>query len=271
MLTTLIALCSIAPLGPVERPLPFMARYLRPGHHFVVCAHRGDHVLAPENTLDAFEEAARNDVDFMEIDLRTSKDGEIVVMHDDTVDRMTDGTGKVADLTLPELKALKFKKARRDGEKVPTFDEVLKKIHGKINIYMDIKAVHPAQILPLLKKYKMEANVIAYVYSAEQRDEWRTGAPNIPLISDLRAMASPEQIEEDWKKSPFAITDGSARAYKPELIEKWHALGVGVVPDIQNPAEAPSQWKPMIDMGVDGLQTDHPEQLIAYLKELGIR
>ena len=254
-----------------ERPNDITKPFLIHKHRFVVCAHRGDHTAAPENTLDSLEESIKDDVDYVELDLRLSKDGVIVIMHDGKVDRTTDGKGAVADLTLAELRALHIKNARRENEQVPTFEEYLQKARGKVRLYMDIKAVHPAQVLPLLRKHHMEKDVIAYVYGPLQRDEWRKQAPSIPLISDLSQMKSTDQIAIDWRKSPFAITDGGAFEYTTEFVTQWHALGVCVVPDIQNPMEGPDQWQRIIDMGVDGFQSDHPGALIAYLKEKGIR
>lgn len=279
MLATLaLALSLLSPVGPnpaaglgPERPLPIAKPFLQRRHKFIVCAHRGDHTVAPENTLDAIEEAIKVGVDFVELDLRTSKDGVIVLMHDGTVNRTTTGAGKVSDLTFAELRALKIKGARRETELVPTFEEALALTRGKVRIYMDIKAVTPEQVLPLLKKHRMERNVIAYTYGADHRDVWRKGAPKIPLISDISDMKSPAQIETEFKLSPFAITDGNAFEYTSLFIETWHKLGVVVVPDIQNPAEGPEQWQPLIDAGVDGFQTDHPGKLVDYLKSKGIR
>lgn len=267
----MVLVLAWAALQTQNRPLPFARPFLRKGHHFVVCAHRGDHTQAPENTLDAINEAAKDDVDFVELDLRLSKDGTIVLMHDGSVNRTTDGQGKVEDLSLAQLKALNIKGARRTDERVPTFEEALDAAKGKLKIYMDIKAVSPADVLPLLKKHRMERDVIAYVYSDEQRQQWRIGAPRIPLISELNHMDSAEGIETEWKTSPFAISDGSALGYKPEYVAKLHALGVAIVPDIQNPFEGPNQWLPMLQMGVDGLQTDHPGALVKWLKEMKLR
>ena len=254
-----------------DRPLYIAKPFLREDHHFIVCAHRGDHTLAPENSLDAYERAAADDADFGETDLRMTKDGVIVLMHDDTVDRTTDGHGKVKDMTLAEIRALHFKHPIRPEEKVPTFEELLETVKGKLNIYMDIKAVHAKDVLPLLIKHGMMKNVIAYVYTPSQRDEWRKDAPTIPVISDLFTMKSPEQIEKDWKPHPFAITDGGYDGYNIEFVKKWHSLGVAVVPDIQSKDEGPEQWKPMLDMGVDGLQTDHPGDMVSLLKSIGAR
>ena len=254
-----------------DRPLEFVRPLLRPGHNFIVCSHRGDHLIAPENSIEAYERAIADGADYGEIDLRMTKDGVMVLMHDDTVDRTTDGHGKVKDLTLSEIRSMHFKKATRPDQKVPTFEELLDTTKGKLNIYMDIKAVHAKDVLPILKRYRVEKNVIAYVYSPAQKDEWRNDAPGIPVIADLFMMKSPEQIEKDWRAHPFAITDGGHNGYTPEFVQKWHALGVAVVPDIQGSDEGPDKWKPSIDMGVDGLQTDHPAELIQYLSMLGIR
>jgi glycerophosphoryl diester phosphodiesterase len=86
-------------------------------HKFIVIAHRGDHVNVPENTLAAYENAIKNRVDYVEIDLRTTKDSVLVIMHDATVDRMTNGKGKISDLTYAELRKLKIIDKRKDSTK----------------------------------------------------------------------------------------------------------------------------------------------------------
>lgn len=239
-------------------------------HKFAVVCHRGNHVEAPENTLDAFREAVKVGADFFETDLRTTKDGVVVLMHDSTVDRTTNGKGKVRDLTLREIRDLKIKGARSDSERVPTFDEALRLARGRINIYMDIKDVTPQQVLPLLQKSHMQGNVIAYVYSGAQVDQWHLGAPAIPAISDFE-LKEPSQLEATWHAHPFAIFDGPAFDLNSQTVARLHELNVLVWPDIQNPAEGPDQWKHFMDYGVDGFQTDHPAALIQFLKSIGRR
>src|ERR1019366_3692825 len=111
-------------------------------HRFIVIAHRGYHVEVPENTLAAYENAIKNGVDYVEIDLRTTKDSMLVIMHDATVDRMTNGKGKISDLTYGEVHKLKVIDKRKDSTKtypVPTFEEVLHICRTKIYIYLDFK------------------------------------------------------------------------------------------------------------------------------------
>jgi glycerophosphoryl diester phosphodiesterase len=84
-------------------PLP------EPKHQFIVVCHRGDHEHAPENTQTAYANAIKAGADYVEIDLRTTADSQLVIMHDASVDRMTTGTGQVKDLTWDQLKQLKVK------------------------------------------------------------------------------------------------------------------------------------------------------------------
>jgi len=269
-----ILACGVALVGTGPAPSDRGKRnhgFLSHGHRFAVIAHRGNHVEAPENSLDAIKEAIRVGADYTELDLRTTHDGEIVMMHDNTVDRTTDGHGRVQDLTLAQIRALHFKRARNPDEKVPTFDEVLDVVKGKIRIYMDIKAVTPLQVLRYLRRHGMTRDVIAYLYGPSHVDQWRKDAPHIPIIADLNSIKEPQQVEADWKPHPFRISDGSALDYRLEIVQKFHSLNVLVWPDIQNPLEGPGQWQPVIDLDVDGLQTDHPEALIKYLEEQHIR
>src|ERR1700731_366186 len=97
-----------------------------PERHVVAISHRGEHLHHPENTLPAFEEAIRVGADFIEVDVRTTSDGKLVLSHDDTVDRCTNGAGPVSKMTFDEIEKLdagikmspEFK-----GTRVPTFDE----------------------------------------------------------------------------------------------------------------------------------------------------
>ena len=112
----------------------------------VAIAHRGEHLHHPENTMPAFEEAVRLGADYIEVDVRTTADGKLVLSHDGSVDRCTNGKGEVAKMTFVELRALDagIKMGPEfAGTKIPTFDEVLDYARGKINIYVDVKQVRP--------------------------------------------------------------------------------------------------------------------------------
>ena len=262
-LVVMVAIQAQPGFNPGLRPLPHSKG------NFVVVSHRGNHVEAPENSLDAIREAIRVGANYAEIDLRLSKDGTVIIMHDGTVDRITNGKGKVADFSLAEFTALTLKDRRTGVAPLhpPTFEEVLKVARGKINLYLDIKEVGPNDVLPLLRKHRMERNVVAYLYGPDEIEDWRAKAPKIPVIADYDDVKTPEDLERQFRAHPFEIMDGPAPGYTPAIVKKAHELGMKVWPDIQNPGETGSQWEPFIAMGVDGLQSDHPEALVNYLRQ----
>lgn len=109
----------------------------------LVGAHRGAMCHAPENSIAAFETAIAMGAYRVEFDVRRSRDGQIVVMHDETVDRTTDGTGRVADLTLEELRRLRL--GGSATETVPTLDETLACAKGRTRLLVEIKAAGLAE------------------------------------------------------------------------------------------------------------------------------
>src|SRR5689334_1093242 len=137
----LAALCALMIAGmpqtnPQFAPLPPLK------HRIAVIAHRAGGGIMLENTLAAIRNAIRLGADYVELDVRATSDGHIVIMHDRSVDRTTNGKGNVKDLDLATIRALdagsKFD-AKYAGEKVPTFDEVLTLCRGKVHIYVDHK------------------------------------------------------------------------------------------------------------------------------------
>ena len=104
-----------------------------------VAAHRADYVFAPENSIQALENAIYFGADLVETDVRLTKDGHVIMMHDYTVDRMTNGTGRVSNLTLEEIKALRLKNnwGGATDYQVPTLEEFIQVAKGKVCLYLD--------------------------------------------------------------------------------------------------------------------------------------
>nr|WP_309686228.1 glycerophosphodiester phosphodiesterase family protein [Armatimonas sp.] len=253
---------------PITEPTrPSTERWKRaplPAHkgRFVVIAHRGMHTQTPENTLAALRESIQAEVDFVECDLRTTKDGHIVILHDSTVDRTTVGKGKLADLTLAEVKSLAIKNST---ERVPTFEELLRESHGKMGFYLDCKAVDPAQAFALVKRYKLTDRVLAYT-STEGALAWKRAAPQVPVMTSPPGDArTPDALTAFLNNWPFELLDGPYDL-SAETVAAAKALGTQIWADIQNPLESPAQWEPAIARGLTGLQSDHPDALVAYLK-----
>jgi|SRR5579871_4686400 len=243
-------------------------------HKYIVIAHRGDHVEIPENTIAAYQKAIEHEVDYVEIDLRTTKDSVLVIMHDATVDRMTDGKGKISDFTIAELKKLNVIDKRKDSTKkypIPTFEEVLQKCRNKIHIYLDFKNASVLQSYQLIKKYGMEKQVIVYINSEEQYKDWRKFFPQMPVMLSMPdTIKNSTQLKTFLAKYPLELLDGDYSDYTSEILQAAKAAGKTVWPDIQS-ADENLNWDKALQLGFTGLQTDHPKALIDYLKKKGLR
>ena len=119
----------------------------------LVAAHRADWHAAPENSLAAIQSCIDNGVDIVEVDNKLTKDGFLVIMHDQTVDRTTNGKGKVSDYTLAEIKKLRLKD--KDGnltsECIPTFEEVMNLCRGKVMVNIDQSYYYWDKVMEILK------------------------------------------------------------------------------------------------------------------------
>lgn len=241
-------------------------------HNFMVIAHRGAHKSHPENTLSAFNEAIAIGADYIELDLRTSKDGKLVIMHDETVDRTSNGQGRVDDLSWSQLKRLYIgANEEHKREHIPTLNEVLKQCKGKINIYLDFKDADVRYTWKMINKYGMARQVIVYCNTEEQFREWYKIAPEIPLMISLPdTVKSASQLAGILRSNPISILDGGYDVYNTNIIEMANTLNVAVWPDIQG-ADEFQKWEYAIRLGFRGLQTDHPEELINWLEAHKLR
>lgn len=238
-------------------------------HKIVVIAHRGNHVTVPENTLSATREAIAAGADYVEVDLRTTKDGHLVVLHDATVDRTTNGAGNVNAMTLAEIKDLQVFNRNKRTNKIPEFKEMLAVCKNKINIYLDFKAADAAQTWKQIQAAGMEKQVIVYLNKESDYQEWQKVAPNVPLMSSLpKDVDTKEKLTSFLEKMPLKIVDNLPH---PHLLSALNEAGVQVWLDVQSATEGPASWKIALEKGVQGLQTDQPAALIKYLKDSDAR
>ena len=255
-LTLLLTVASFA-----ESPLP---RKPNNGGVYVV-AHRGAHDDGrPENTLAAYQRAIDLGCDFVEIDVRKTKDGRYVSVHNSEIDAYTNGaaTGQVKDFTLEELKALDI--GSHHGEawadaKIPTLEEILDLCHGKIGIYLDLKYGEFKEIADIVAKHDMSHDVIWYAGG-------RTLLDLAEYCPDCWPMPDPgpeKNIERLVKRHEPKVIAAVWRHYSKSFVEKCHAAGAIVIVDESDP----SCWEDAIAWDSDGVQTDHPEEFIAFLKQ----
>lgn len=240
-------------------------------HKLVVIAHRGSHLKFPENTLAAYEDAIKEGVDYVEIDLRTTKDGHLVIMHDESATRMTGKKGLIKDLNYSEIRDLKIKSTNKEDAttyRIPDFKSVLNLCKGKINIYLDFKEADVEKTYRLIKEAGMQNNLVVYLNKEEQYGQWKKVAPRIPLMASLPENMNISQLNTLLDKKPVDIVDN---AYNNETVSLMHKRKIAVWVDVQSNDEGPDKWEQSLKQGVDGLQTNHPEKLIEYLEEKGIR
>lgn len=243
-----------------------------------VIAHRGYDDRAPENTLTSFRKAYEIGASMIELDVHLTKDGEVVVMHDTTLDRTTTGSGEVKNKTLDELKQLdagiKFNKIF-EGEKIPTLDEVLAYAKDKISVNIEIKSEAVSdnpkpgmgieeKIVNLVKKYNMEEYVMVSAFKGKALKRIKTFSPKIStgllMVSDGLFRSHIEYVstikaDAIHEFSKFVSKSDIAKSKKYNIREN-----VWTVND-------PHTMGKLIDRGVSGLITDRPDLAIRVLQE----
>ena len=237
----------------------------------LVVAHRGAHEEAPENTLAAFRKAIELGCDYVEVDVRRTKDGALVLMHDRSVDRTTNGTGNVADLTLADIRALDVgikRGAQWAGERVPTFDEALTLCKGKVRIYVDNKAGPPDQVIAEIEKHKMLKDVVIYDSPEACREFKKLRSKVWIMPGHPKSVEAIAELARDLKPETL---DGNVRDWTQELADAAHRADIQVWVDNLGKNDNETGFRKSLAMGVDAIQTDHPGLLLRFLKEKGRR
>lgn len=265
--------------------------------YILVAAHRGEWTLAPENSIPALEYSIQFGVDIMETDVRLTKDGQIVIMHDYTVDRTTNGTGKVSDLTLAEIKKLKLRNnsgGMTDLE-VPTLEEYIKIAKGKIILYLD-KAGYDLpnhqkghlikKLIETVKKhdYLQETMLVLDMPYSQAKAILGNDLEKInyvPVIEESISNLNSYVDEYLTKLKPvafqFRIADINSESYKQldKILKssskafvaatwKNHTAGHD---DLVSILERPSKgWGWIVEKGFTILETNYPRDLIKYLE-----
>lgn len=234
-------------------------------------AHRGASGHAPENTMEAFQKGVEMKADYIEIDVQMTEDGELVVIHDTTVDRTTNGTGKVGDLTLEEIEQLDagswFSEVYA-GEEVPTFEEVLDAFRGKTGILIELKApeLYPGveqKVADALNERNMSKpnnnKIIIQSFNHQSMKKSKELLPNLShgvLTGGSWADVTEEQLAQ------FAVYadyfNPTMNIVTHELVSDVHEAGMDIYPYTSRSQE---QALRLFDLNVDGIITDYPEHV----------
>jgi glycerophosphoryl diester phosphodiesterase len=218
----------------------------------IVIAHKGASGHAPENTLLSFQRAIDLGAHMIELDLRETLDGELVCVHDPTVDRTTNGTGAIHELTYKELRGLDA----GEGEYIPLLTEVLRLASGKIKVNIDLKVIEvEKKLIDLIEDYKMVEDVLVSSFFHGTLGTLRDLSENIETavlvevpIDDLVVYAM------DFKVNAI---NPDHKLVTPELVEEAHSVGLKVYPWTVNDLQ---MMKQLLALGVDGLITDYPDR-----------
>ncbi|MGP1907643.1 glycerophosphodiester phosphodiesterase [Metabacillus sp. JX24] len=231
-------------------------------------AHRGASGYAPENTLAAFDKAVEMKADYIEIDVQQSKDGELVIIHDTTVDRTTDGSGKVKDLTYDELSKLdagSWKGEEFTGEKIPTFDDILDRYRGKTGILIELKApeLYPGieeKVAEELQERNMDKpqneKIIVQSFNFDSMKKMDSLLPKVPigvLTSSILHTTDTALNEFSTYADYFNPNYGIV---SKDLVANVHEKGMKIQSWTVRTQETADF---LLEMGVDGIITDYPD------------
>ena len=257
----------------------------------LVIAHQGGELLAPSNTMAAFTNAVNMGVDVLETDLYITKDGYLVAIHDPTVDRTTNGHGKIADMTLKEIQKLDagyhFKDLqgnysyRGKGVYIPTAEEMFQSV-GNVRIEMEIKDDNPperldeisAKLWALIKQYHMEDKILVASFDQDILNTFEKYAKGRVATSAgrqevksfvvfhkffLRNLYTPQvdAFQIPTEDSGFDLTD-------KKLIDGAHRRGMQIH---YWTIDDPKAMKKLIDAGADGILTNRPDLLMELLEK----
>lgn len=241
--------------------------------NMMIVAHRGGASLGPENTLTCIRAGIASGADMIEIDVHLTADGQAVVCHDETIDRTTDGKGRIENLTLAQVREAHIRDAAPE-ERIPTLAEVLQEVKGKCGLLLEVKKTRDDEypgieekILEELDRADMRRNrVVIQSFNGSVLERFHALDPGLPLEKLLVCRVFGKWAI-DIRLSPFSLDSykyvQSINCYAPLLsrrfIEKIHAAGIQVKAwTVDSPDKVPA--------GVDGVITDCPDQFVEARK-----
>jgi glycerophosphoryl diester phosphodiesterase len=240
----------------------------------LVFGHRGARGEAPENTLAGFDHARRAGVTAFELDVRLSADGELMVIHDATVDRTTNATGPVASFTAPALARLDARGSCPTWPAVvgvPRLTDVLDAHAGAARFAIEIKTDAPdrlericAALIQTIERYQLLPRVTATSFDPVALEIMRRDAPAIPRAF-IGAFDTPSFLETalrlECRQADVQLSRGSAA-----VVRQAQASGLRVVGWQGNSTD---DLTALLEWGVDGITSDYPSRALSFLHERG--
>ncbi len=301
LFAAVVVLCVVTAAAHAADPADTMRRIRDVDGGVVIAAHRGCHEPAPDHGLGTTPENSRQallrctalGIDIMETDVRKTRDGHLVIIHDDRVDRTTDGKGAVADLSLAQLKALHLREneggadAALTAETMLTLDEILLLAKDRIVLNLDVKDMIHAEVIDAVIRAGAQDRIIVKTTAGMGSPALAsimpydrvpfmiiptTGDPaaaDLPAVIARQARGATKPIAFELPYIPIAALPAIATSARRERVRLWvntlfDGFVVGAGSDTDALRDPDAVWGRLIRAGVSMFQTDRPEALMRY-------
>ena len=240
----------------------------RPGAPVWVSAHRGGpRPGLPENSLPALDHALNYAPALLEVDVRRAADGALVLLHDDTLDRTTTGTGALAEHALADLRRLRLEDERGalTSFRIPTLGEALAWAQDRGVLLLDVKpGVTPERLAAAVQAADAGGRVVVIVTSLDDLIAFRRVAPELVYSVSTETVGEIDEILAAGVPPDRLIAFGGVGDVDPAVVERWHALGVrvqvgtfGAIDRAAAEQSVPTAYDGLLALGVDVLSTDN--------------
>lgn len=283
IMLSIVGYGALVALAQPASPHPFFGEW-RAQRFPIVIADRGGMGLWPENTLYAFERAAALGVDMLEMDVRSTADGALVLMQDRSVNRTTDGTGSVASMTLEDLQSLDAGHNwssdggitfpfRDQGVMVPTLEEVFVALPD-VHMAIEINQAEPSlvsSLCVLIRKHHMAEKVLVLSVSSDPMKQLRSVCPEVAtaaseaevrVFSILNLAFLGATYQPDFQALQLSDVRSGLHKLTPFFLDTAHGRNLRIYVEIMHEED---DIQRMVDLGVDGITTKYPDQALALL------
>lgn len=255
-------------------------KYVKDGIPIIMGHRGGAKENYPENSLETFEHTLSISPAIFEIDARMTKDNEVVLMHDETLDRTTTGKGKLKDHTLEDVRILKLKDptGRITEYSIPTLEEAIKWSKGKTVINLDVKDVPLKTKAEMVKKYDAFHHVIFTVHNAEEAKffyDFDKRSLFSAFVKSKEDFITYEKAGIPWDNVLFAYVGSKSTDSNKDLYDLLHQNGVMVMVSaapvydkLETSKERAEAYKKILKDGADVIETDRPEEVASAIKTL---
>lgn len=222
--------------------------------------HRGAAFLEPENTLRGFRKAIELGLDYVEFDIHRCKSGELVVIHDETVDRTTNGKGFVSEMTLQELKKLDAGK----DEQVPTLQEAIDCCKGKVKMQIELKehGLEADTISLLVENGVDNSLLISFLHECVKKAKEEAAAKSLEIKAGIIFTGNPLNADEMAKAANADFVAANHFYIDERMVRQVEKAGLGFTAWTCNTEH---DIKRMLKLGVDMIASDRPDLLLKVL------